>query len=287
MRILFVCLLGLFCVPASARDRRPISPYITGDGFRAQCDFAFEKGRQDFDPTLVKEGNLIFVQSEYLERFFLKFHPKIKVRYALLTHNSDLAIPGKFVSYLLHPKIIAWFGQNVENYTHPKLHPIPIGLENRQYTGGDPRHITEARKKLQHTPKTMLLYNNFSLHTFPTERTLVNEIFKDKPFCITSSRKPYPDYLMDLAQAKFVLCPRGNGLDCHRTWEALYMGAIPVVKTSASDSLFEGLPVLIVNKWEEVTEELLHIKYEELTSKSYQLDRLTLDFWQRFIDSHL
>ena len=30
----------------------------------------------------------------------------------------------------------------------------------------------------------------------------------------------------------FVLCPHGGGLDCHRNWEALCLGCIPIVKTS-------------------------------------------------------
>ena len=31
------------------------------------------------------------------------------------------------------------------------------------------------------------------------------------------------------ARAQFVLSPRGNGVDCHRTWDVLAVGAIPVV----------------------------------------------------------
>jgi hypothetical protein len=28
---------------------------------------------------------------------------------------------------------------------------------------------------------------------------------------------------------KYVICPRGNGIDTHRVWEALYLGVVPVV----------------------------------------------------------
>ncbi len=30
-------------------------------------------------------------------------------------------------------------------------------------------------------------------------------------------------------QYSFWLSPRGNGIDCHRTWEALYLDVIPIV----------------------------------------------------------
>ena len=44
---------------------------------------------------------------------------------------------------------------------------------------------------------------------------------------------------------KFILSPPGAGFDCHRTWEALYLGAIPIVKTSSLDPLYKDLPVVI------------------------------------------
>ena len=264
-------------------DRRPSPPYITGDGFRAHCDFIIERSFHELDCEQVKEGSLIYVHPEHLERFFKKYHPKIRHRYILVSNNSVRPVPGKFVPYLLHPKIYAWFGQNVENYVHPKLHPIPLGLENRQFKRGDLRVITGAREKWCGSPKTMLLYNNFSLVTYPTERGKVYELFKDKSYCVTTSRKPYLEYLKDLAETKFVLCPRGNGLDCHRIWESLYMGSIPIVKSSASDSLFEELPVLVVQDWNELTEEFLEAKYREMSMQTYALERLGLDYWLKLI----
>ena len=56
------------------------------------------------------------------------------------------------------------------------------------------------------------------------------------------------------ARAQFVLSPRGNGVDCHRTWDVLAVGAIPVVLRHgpAFDAVFDGQPVLLVRSWAEV-----------------------------------
>ena len=62
---------------------------------------------------------------------------------------------------------------------------------------------------------------------------------------------------------RFVLSPAGHGLDCHRTWEALCLGCIPIVRTSPLDVLWEGLPVWVVNSWSEVTEKTMERKAEE------------------------
>lgn len=279
-------LLSLVCLSAKPhKDRRPSPPYITGDGFRAHCKFVIDKTNKKIDPAKVKRGDTIFVQTEYLPLFFKKFHPKISKKYILVTHNSDLPIPGEFASHLEDPKLLAWFGQNVDGCAHDKLHPLPIGLENRYCGNGDLSVIARLQKEYATLPKTMLLYNNFTIGTCPPERMKVFEEFKDKPFCVTSSRKPYSDYLKDLAETKFILSPRGNGLDCVRTWEALYMGVIPIIKHSSSDTLYEGLPVILIKEWSEVTEEFLQQKYEQMRSRSYPLERIYLDYWLHRIDA--
>ena len=90
----------------------------------------------------------------------------------------------------------------------------------------------------------------------------------------------------DLASSKFVISPRGNGLDTHRIWEALYVGSFPVVKTSSLDPLYADLPIVIVQDWTDVTEEFLNQKYLEFTSKTYLYDKLYTDFWFNWINTY-
>lgn len=58
----------------------------------------------------------------------------------------------------------------------------------------------------------------------------------------------------EMAKAKFVVSPLGMGADCHRTWEALALGCIPIVKKSGISPLFKDMPVMVVDDWSEVTE---------------------------------
>ena len=83
----------------------------------------------------------------------------------------------------------------------------------------------------------------------------------------------------ELSSCRFVAAPRGNGLDTHRLWEALYVGSYPIVKTSSLDSLYADLPVVIIRDWSEVTEEFLQKKYKELQQKSFSWDKLYLSYW--------
>jgi hypothetical protein len=51
----------------------------------------------------------------------------------------------------------------------------------------------------------------------------------------------------------FVPCPAGNGLDTHRIWESLYLGAIPLVLREDAFCGVEQWPILVIDDWEDVT----------------------------------
>jgi hypothetical protein len=79
----------------------------------------------------------------------------------------------------------------------------------------------------------------------------------------------------------FVLSPRGNGRDCHRTWEALILGCIPIVKMSPIDSLYDDLPVLCVRSWSDISESLLADTIERFRHRSFSMEKLTLSYWTK------
>ncbi len=282
-----VLLAGLvaYSLNLYANDRGPSEPFISGDTFRHYSDFTYDELNRSLDPSLVSTGDIVFVKTDYLEDFFTQIHPQITNRYVLLTHNSDYHVPRKFASYLDDDKILAWFGQNVDNCDHPKMKRIPIGIANKMWSHGNVETFADMRQKSFPQRRPILLYMNFSKETFLVERADVVNLFQDKAYCVASAPKALPDYLEDLTHTKFVLSPRGNGLDCHRTWEALLMGAVPIVKSSSLDSMYDGLPVLIVKDWTEINEAFLNQKYEEMKSQTFHLKRAEFAYWLSVIRS--
>lgn len=283
--ILLTTLCCSLALVAEEVDRRSGFPYVSGDTFREFCTFIVDETGSTLIPEKVQYGDTIFLKTDFLGDFFKNLHPKIANPYILISHNSDTAAPGPYASFLDDPKIIAWFGQNMEGTPHPKMHPIPIGIANRMWGHGNVEMIQEAKKTIQDTSRDILLYMNFQIANYPSERTLVYNLFKGKKYCMTSSPIDFQSYLSDLGRSKFVLSPRGNGLDCHRTWEALYMGAIPIVRSSTIDSLYDGLPVVIVTDWHEVTEKFLQKKWKEMSKKKYNLERRYAVYWFELISS--
>lgn len=278
-------LFFLLCTCLEGGERLPSYPFVSGDSFRAKSDFIYDEVSREMDPRSVREGNVIFVKIDYLDEFIKKVHPHIENRYILITHNGDQPIPGPFVKLLNDPKLIAWFGQNLDKCNHPKIHPIPIGLANRYWPHGNIQVVSDAIKRLPNLRRSILLYMNFAEGTFPTERSKVAKMFQSAHYCVISKPKAYRDYLEDLGKSKFVLSPRGNGLDCHRTWESLLMGAIPIVRSSSLDHMFENLPVLIVKDWREVNRIYLREKYLQIRSQTFQMEKLYFDYWWNQIES--
>ena len=55
-----------------------------------------------------------------------------------------------------------------------------------------------------------------------------------------------------LSSYAFALSPAGFGVDTHRTWEILHLGAVPIVLRSPLQALHRQFPVVVVDKWSDV-----------------------------------
>ena len=69
-------------------------------------------------------------------------------------------------------------------------------------------------------------------------------------------------------ESRYALCPRGCGVDTHRFYECIYLGCVPIVIRTHTvfDRLYHpdtGFPCLVVERWADVTEELLAVSYPE------------------------
>ena len=250
--------------------------WICGNAFKSLCRHVMDQSGV-IDPMAVEEGDLIFVKGSHLYRFFLEVHPKIACRYVLFSHNYPIETPGSFSRFVQDPKLIAWFGSNL-TMDHPKLFLLPLGIQNPDPWTSRDASLEKWHQLSQSIEKPFLLYLNFSDQT-SSDRNRIRKLFESSSFCVSSPRKPFDQYFQDLAKSRFVLSPRGIGIDCFRTWEAILMGAIPIVQTSPLDRLFEGLPVLIVNEWEEITEEFLLENERKMRARPIDWDKLRPESW--------
>lgn len=215
-------------------------------------------------------------------------------RQVLVTHNGGFNIrdaPGDHVAitslgmaaFLQLPPALRWFCLNNES-TRGMTEGIPLGVENweipdcgkgssKHYTLGSQEHenagleVIEAIEEVWKNPpeKSMTAMMCWREDTAPYERGLARLQLEGLPWCkwydgnIKSKARLSPrDFIHELASHAFVICPEGNGIDCHRVWEAMYVGTTPVVKRRWVWEHFATVfPIWIVDDWKEVARPLL------------------------------
>ncbi len=280
IRGLLVCLL---CTCSVLYSHGTSYPYLSEDTWYTFCDWKLSP-KEGFDPTKVKLGDTVMIEDidckiwETLKVFQTEYLPKISEPFILITPRSDYSLPGNFDYLLSSEKIVAWFVQNIDRAPTDKLFPMPIGLTGRRW-GYDPVHIDHANEKraLEPNSRGQFVYVNFEM-THPNRDSCFKHLRTLKKVTF-ASRKSLEGYLKDLSQSVFVASPRGNGLDCHRTWEALLLGCYPIVKHSSLDPLFEDLPVVLIHDWKEVTEEFLEEKRKSFDGKTWATEKLYASYW--------
>ena len=85
------------------------------------------------------------------------------------------------------------------------------------------------------------------------------------------------DFFYSLPSYKFIISPEGNGIDCHRHYEALMAGCIPIVeKNSLVMEKYKDCPILYTENYSEITEDYLNYVVEEMSSTIYDFSSLFL-----------
>jgi Glycosyl transferase family 2 len=90
-----------------------------------------------------------------------------------------------------------------------------------------------------------------------------------------------PDVYFDvLPSYKFVISPEGNGIDCHRHYEALIAGCIPIIERNPlTEEKYRGCPVLWTTDYSEITPAYLDTVYESMKGQVYDFSRLFLSYY--------
>lgn len=254
------------------------------------CDFSYASNSDTsgpgiapnstpFNPDDVFPGSLIFTTAFSIDHFFKEIHPKIKNPYILISLYVGPTLATS--DYINDPKIIAWYGNaNAEAVKFKKFRMIPIGV-NRSLHIYEQRHeINNLFKQLRNQPKKGLLYANFRINAGSTDhRRSTYETLKNKSFCVMSGPKNFENYITETAHFKFAASPLGDMYDCYRHWEALLVGTIPIVQASSLNKIFEGLPVIVVKNYNELTENFLNQQYKKLKHQEYTFEKLYMKYW--------
>jgi hypothetical protein len=246
---------------------------VNGEKFKSICDFSLG------DEIPKSEHPLMYSASDnYLEAIsFIKKHGDINFR--LLTHNSDVIINKCEV-----PKnLVSWHAQNL-NFEHERVFSIPIGLENPHW---HPMKTSIMQNSEEVSDRLVKAIGEFNPMTYYGERYKLFEMAESNKIHATCRSTIngflFEEYVRNLRRYAFCLCPRGNGVDTHRIWEALYLGCIPVVKKHITHACLSDMPILFIDNWSEVTKDRLEEEYNRINNIIFSYEELQFSYWKKRI----
>jgi len=256
----------------------------------------------DFFEELSKKKNIFYCETHEISKHIDTIDNEI-----ILTHNSDSCLEyigndqlklsltltlwsdnaqkkfGSRYKIINIPKHIKkWYGQNLIGNGDKRFVALPIGLERRRWSNGYKHKILLQKFKEENKKKGTLIYLNFKEKNHESRKNLISSLNIPNSK-IVRNKINFTEYCSDIEKSKFVLSPTGNGYDCHRTWESLYLGSVPIIKSNNYyDELYSNLPVLLVFDYALITEKLLNEKYLELSIKF--TNKTTTEYWENLIN---
>jgi len=242
--------------------------FITGNKFKSLADDYLDQSKPYID--LSKKPEKIFLFTDWVDIFKQQILPKIDYQFKLITHNADTGVYEKHLDLLNDNRLLKWFGMNC-HVEHEKLTPIPIGIANPQWPHGDEDLLRKIISK--DIPKKNRIYCNYDVKTNPLRSSIINDL-KGHPLVDFETKKLNQSlYWEKLATYKYVISPPGNSVDCHRIWESLYLGTIPICLNDIPLKTFTDLPIMFIESFEDF----------ELKESEGRSEKLSFDYWRGLI----
>jgi hypothetical protein len=236
-------------------------PTITEDGLwrynslPTLCDHAFDypniayheagttrlHAHDRLEPDLVRPGDLVFVKTDLLPVLAAGLD-RFPAPFVLVTGVSDQS-PWAFEALAHDSRILAWCGTNLPAWS-PRVLQLAIGVAERERPHGSAAALAAAAGGLPWNDRAIPVLVTPMAATSLDRAALPPALFHHQ-----EERLSYTDFLALVGRARFVICPPGNGVDTHRVWEALAVGAVPIVLSGPLDPLFADHGCLVVPDW--------------------------------------
>ena len=282
MRVVVNPIRNIFRAPRQ-RNEPPLKarvssfPFVSGDTFRLFAGYettteAIEK-RSRLSPTVLYSDVSVVSKPSFVEDFqrYKESDSSINPSY-LLVHGGDKPPDLDTLQQIAQQADLAVYCVNVAEETD-SVRALPIGLENAALnTNGRMRLYINDMQIAGIEARSKNVLSSFHIETNPSLRGPLADQMAKSRHGYDGVRWKLGEYRQQLRETLFVISPPGNGLDCHRTWEAMVLGAIPVVlKSAIGRSISDEMPMMVVSSYEDflgMSDSELETWYEKLSQFS-------------------
>ena len=243
----------------------------------------------DFDPSAVFDpgavtpsSNVVFVKTDLLDEFVDFYMDRIRTQFVLITGNSDLSPSHHATRRILSsPRVVRWASTNVASRHDSKItRGMPIGLSEPDRSIGDQGVVARCVAFAKTIPqKKRRVFFPPCGPTHPVRARLAS--FDHPMVDRLDGKRSFEDYLKTMAEYRWVVCPRGNGIDVHRVWEALLLRCIPIYVADSRDNVplaYREFPMIRVATVDDLAAVIDDLGNDDIDWDDVR-DRLTLEWY--------
>ena len=262
----------------------------------------------------IQRGDIVWIKTGEFRHFINEIFPHITAPFVLVVSVGDESFPStycgpeEFETILSNENVIHIFAQNCDyEGKSNKISHIPIGIDYHTTAYFNPGQwkefgsVAEQESRFQNVLTQLLptpqrkkrAFIDFHLHDtargsqtsiYGGDRTSIFRKLVSLEFIDHATMEmPRTELWKIKGQYAFSICPYGNGMDTCRIWEDMILGCICIAKSiPAFTCLYEGLPVVLVQDWSEVTAENLDkwlLQYQDAFSNPAYREKLTNIYW--------
>jgi len=248
------------------------------DEFYRSCGVS-RGNKNGFDINNLKDGDIIFVKTDYVHSglFQKQVLPLIKTKFILITGVSSFSVDegdSSYLSILDNTNLIKWFCTNPPSDYNEKILWLPIGFEEPEREGGNVEILNSFyNNQIPWGDKENKIYIPYHSNTFKDRNTIISNLSKEDFVVVEPNRLSFNDYLSKMSEYKYVLSLRGAGWDCHRHYESILVGSVPIMEDGPILKSFKNknLPVIDIL---DINSKIFNYSFDFL----YSRDFLTMDY---------
>lgn len=253
-----------------------------------RCDYAFNESNEPWvsskgikmfsSPSEIGETGVVFCGTNQRIINCLKTIPE-NGSYILVTRDNDQSITQEL--FELKPTSVKhWFAINCA-IKNENITAIPYGVNG---IGGENETLKIVGETIKRTFDGRMVYARFNIPgemKYPHERHECLFGLEENNPVANIIYKPVDgaENYINIMQHPFVASPHGTGAETMRCWEALSLGAIPILSDVPELRHFEDLPVCFVNSWKQVTEDWCKEQAKIVAGKLTH--KVRMSFWQQ------
>ena len=159
-----------------------------------------------------------------------------------------------------------WFTTNLSKKIHDKILPIPIGISPQQakYTKQQIEELRSSKNKNKLCNCRMSISSQYreTVAIWANESSWIDDFIvprgdsldihsKENYKHIFTSSSNHADYMNELTDYCYSICPPGNGLDTYRLYECIVCNTVPIVQHNYANYIFSKIwPMILVHKYE-------------------------------------